>query len=118
MSDTFDHESDAYDEMMRCADSIEKINRAFHEAAGRKPEFVETGLTTADYVYPNYCDDPRLVIEVMREREDFDEFIDIGIQSQKWFEADDWIDLFMDRTGKLAVLATEWINKQKGKSDG
>ena len=97
----------------------QEINIAFHEAAGRKPEFVETGLTTADYVYPNYADDPRLVIEVMRERgEGFDEFIDIGIQSQKWFEADDWIDLFMDRTGKLRDLALEWINKQKGKSDG
>ena len=115
---------------------MNEINKAFHEAAGkcwhkrdwgRVGEILDTRVKSLpckkcgveismNYIDPDYCDDPRLVIEVMRERKDFDEFIDIGIQSQKWFEADDWIDLFMDRTGKLAKLATEWLNQQKGKS--
>ena len=109
----------------------QEINKAFHEAAGKcwhapalnfRGYCHKCGKTitkdkiTGNIIRPNYADDPRLVIEVMRERGDFDEFIDIGIQSQKWFEADDWIDLFMDRTGKLAKLATEWLNQQKGKS--
>lgn len=100
----------------------QESNKAFHEAAGRKPEFIETGLTTADYVYPNYADDPRLVIEVMREREDWDEFADtyfipaITGDGKRMFYISE--HLIMNRTGKLRDLALEWINKQKGKSDG
>ena len=65
---------------------------------------------------------PRLVIEVMRERGDFGEFIASIFSIPRGyfpylftFCMD--IDLIMDRTGKLRDLALEWINKQKGKSD-
>lgn len=69
-------------------------------------------------VIPNYCDDPRLVVAVMREREDWDEFADIHFipaitgDGKRMFYISEY--LIMDRTGKLAKLATEWLNKQGG----
>ena len=70
---------------------------------------------------PDYCADPRLVIEVMRERGDWDRFrlvIGVGYRDGPYKNSITYIslDLIMDKTGKLARLATEWI-KQKGKND-
>lgn len=60
---------------------------------------------------PDYVADPRLVIREMMKREDWENFLNQGIQKQKWLRDDDWIELFMDTTGKLAQLALDWIKK-------
>ena len=119
----------------------QEINRAFHGAAGKcwhEPTFDENGFATrhskrrmlkcshCDALMertsgPDYCADPRLVIEVMRERGDWDRFrlvIGVGYRDGPYKNSITYIslDLIMDKTGKLARLATEWI-KQKGKND-
>lgn len=86
-----------------------QINRKLHEALGR------TGKPL------DYCGDPRLVIEAMREREDWTSFYEYCtyrfVRIPGAYSIYIAIDLIMDRTGKLAKLGTEWI-KQKGKSNG
>lgn len=106
----------------------QEINKAFHEAAGKCWHQGDSGLPFCRKCgewYPaitDYSADPRLVIEVMREREDWDEFADtyfipaITGDGKRMFYISE--HLIMDRTGKLRDLALEWINKQKGKSDG
>ena len=111
----------------------QEINKAFHEAAGKcwhKDDWVDgcafvcvkCGTELEVGWNPDYCADPRLVIKVMREREDWDEFADtyfipaITGDGKRMFYISE--HLITDKTGKLAKLATEWINKQKGKSDG
>ena len=96
----------------------QEINRKLHEALGKKPEFIETSLTTAEYVYPDYYSDPRLVIEAMREKEDFHQFLGWLGGYVEWIggileEEQIPIDLIMDKTGKLAKLATEWIERSE-----
>ena len=119
----------------------QEINKAFHEAAGKCAHKWEVdkywksrGATVfyckcgASYeqgvpkpTVPDYADDPRLVIEVMREIGLYEKFASTICFSTSasvtpgeiyWIN----IDLIMDRTGKLAVSATEWLNQQKGKS--
>ena len=129
----------------------QESNKAFHEAAGKKwhewayrprltayhgiLSFKECSCGKDSYGLsresldkhiednnPDYAADPRLVIEVMREREDWDEFADtyfipaITGDGKRMFYISE--HLIMNRTGKLRDLALEWINKQKGKSDG
>ena len=113
----------------------QEINRRLHEALGKCWHETERRYVAGDiksvckkcnaYGFPilqsnpNYCADPRLVIEAMIGRRDWIKFLKhitnhcmSGYASINNFTR----DRIMDRTGKLAVLATEWINKQKGKS--
>jgi hypothetical protein len=74
---------------------------------------------------PDYCADPRLVIEAMREREDFIMFLkttgsggDMLILTGKTLPVDNvehrefvYLDLIMDKTGKLALLGIEWLKE-------
>lgn len=113
------------------------LNRRLHEALGkcwhrgftttyRTPDTLadfkcyNCGLTQEIREYgeeynpnPDYCADPRLVIEVMMEREDWLEFaahyLIVDVHSQ---EDGIQIDLIMDKTGKLAKLAIEWLGKK------
>ena len=115
----------------------QEINKAFHEAAGKQPDYVGNCIRCGHYcsekyidctppipIYPDYAADPRLVIEVMREQLPPDKLADFLLyiidrlfpSSSQAAVLYQFIDLIMDRTGKLAKLATEWINKQKGKS--
>ena len=108
---------------------MDAINKEFHELLGRcwhekddvqywKCKKCGGGMSLV--IYPNYADDPRLVIEVMMERKDWIKFLQYitnhclsGYAAINNFTR----DLITDRTGKLRDLALEWI-KQKGKSDG
>ena len=110
------------------------INIAFHEAAGKcwhapalnfRGYCHKCGKTitkdkiTGNIIRPNYADDPRLVIEVMREREDWPEFFRHMLslppyKANLYDKTRLMLSYFMDRTGKLANLGTEWLN-QKGK---
>lgn len=125
--------------LTRECEDMDNTNKAFHEAARKcwHEELVkevedDSGFVTyicscgscysfRDHIKkhiaesnPDYCDDPRLVIEVMRKREDWDEFC-IFVEQKCWYDAYPWIDLFMDKTGKLRDLALEWLEKEKGK---
>jgi hypothetical protein len=121
-----------------------EINKQLHEALEKcwhEPEILHTtvknisgiiGTTTGfgswickkchrvinDCSNPDYCADPRLVIEAMMERPDFAlwmahlEYIGDNIEATDWDHTVD-IDLIMDKTGKLALLAIEWMRKEK-----
>jgi len=65
----------------------------------------------------DYATDPRLVLEAMMKRDDWDDFqasFCIGTRSgEKMF----WgvhVDYILDKTGKLRDKAIEWITKTKG----
>ena len=70
-------------------------------------------------IVPNFCSDPRLVIEAMREREDWREFyiwasdhgraLDYNSQGTVFIR----MSIAMDKTGKLAKLATEWLKEKE-----
>ena len=114
----------------------QEINKAFHEALGKKdwhelrenPAYLfderapaslcSCGKTVNDFAdwkhdNPDYCSDARLVIEAMRERNEDTEFIWFAVavypHNLKYKECA-ITDLIMDKTGKLAVLAYEWLN--------
>ena len=70
-----------------------------------------------DEYVPDYCADPRLVIEAMRERDDWQEFgthylLLAGVKNIWEFGIP--LDLMMNREGALALLALEWIEGRKG----
>jgi hypothetical protein len=94
-----------------------KINRRLHEALGcRCGQWLWYFDAPVEWGNPNYCADPRLVIEVMREKEDFVRFIRFLSKgmiepAQSSFIC---IDLMMDKTGKLAELAIEWLAQKEG----
>ncbi|HSW62198.1 MAG TPA: hypothetical protein VLH56_02585 [Dissulfurispiraceae bacterium] len=60
---------------------------------------------------PDYCGDPRLVIEAMFAREDWIDFRDACITI--YGDAIP-VDLILDKTGELALLALEWLGQQEG----
>ena len=114
----------------------QEINKAFHEAAGKQPDYRGSCIRCGHYcsgkhvdctppipIYPNYAADPRLVIEVMREREDWREFSkvigfwSVGLRPMRQRIFFVRCDLIMDRTGKLRDLALEWLNQQTNKCD-
>ncbi len=89
------------------------INRKLHEALGEK------WYRYSPQDNPDYCADPRLVIEAMRKREDWREFyiwasdhgraLDYNSQGTVFIR----MSIAMDKTGKLAKLATEWIERRE-----
>ena len=81
---------------------MQEINKSFHKALGHIS--VKLGGSPS----PDYCGDPRLVIEAMRKRWDWEEFYDFLVHECVIREL---IDLIMDKTGRLAVLATEWMKE-------
>jgi hypothetical protein len=62
---------------------------------------------------PDYCNDPRLVIEAMGERYEDTEFIEYAVKGSRKLPEYELADLFMDRTGKLASLAIEFLEERK-----
>jgi len=63
---------------------------------------------------PDYCADPRLVIEAMREHCCLLDFLMYaGFFPQDGHADESWlIEYIMDKTGKLTKLATEWLKEQ------
>jgi len=64
---------------------------------------------------PNYCSDPRLVLEVMRNRDDWLDFIQSVYDENRplWSGLLDYTDLVMDKTGQLALRAIEWMEENQ-----
>jgi hypothetical protein len=109
----------------------QEINRRLHEALGRcwherpkqgydipnihyDPSCPKCGANTEKVMNPDYCSDPRLAIEAMQERDDWDAFMywqgfcESSIMPKYWIP----IDLMMDTTGNLALLAIEWLERR------
>lgn len=110
------------------------INRRLHEALEEKcwhefeydPDFenetywtCKCGIKTTDnanYSNPDYCADPRLVIEAMRERNEDSTFITYVVTQHPYkYKYAEYaiVDLMMNREGALALLALEWIEGRK-----
>ena len=102
-----------------------EINQQLHEALGRcwhEWNGASSGMTcircdirvachnTSPPPNPNYCDDPRLVLEAMRGREDWHCF-------QQWAYArmrfSGFVIVIMDKTGLLAEDALEWLGEKE-----
>jgi hypothetical protein len=70
----------------------------------------------SDCSNPDYCGDPRLVIEAMQERDDWFDFVQYICpidNKPAWSAILDLLDLIMDKSGKLAMLAIEWMKEAK-----
>ena len=111
----------------------EEINRRFCELAGIRwherrtdtPYSCSCGedFSGAAHFYwhkdshPNrdFCADPRLVLEVMRNRDDWLDFIQSVYDENRplWSGLLDYTDLVMDKTGQLALKAIKWMQKKK-----
>ena len=68
----------------------------------------EVTLNMRRVVKNAYCADPRLVIKAMMTQEDYNQFILKQILTDRI----DVHHIYMDRTGKLAKLAIEWIERR------
>lgn len=104
------------------------INRRLHEALGKcwheviaiatsrfgyaESPICKCGAWNCQVPNPDYCADPRLVIEAMREREKFKEFIYFVLGP--YGDVFNLLDLIMDTTGKLRDAAIEFIEGRKG----
>lgn len=107
--------------------NMQEINRKLHEALGkcwhtRIGGWLHRRCTICGNIgdkNPDYISDPRLVIEAMRENPeiDFDSFlVECGSLSRHGRHLDCiLLDLIMDKTGRLAKLALEWLGKEKEK---
>jgi hypothetical protein len=87
-----------------------EINQALHEALGKY------WFKHCPQENPDYCGDPRLVIEAMQERDDWFDFVQYICpidNKPAWSAILDLLDLIMDKSGKLAMLAIEWMKEAK-----
>jgi hypothetical protein len=95
------------------------INHRLHEALGKCWKYAE--YRNSQQYNPDYCADPRLVIEVMEA--EYPEFIEsvFSIDDAEYHSYrpekrrivfDKFVDLIMDTTGKLALLAIEFLEKE------
>lgn len=92
-------------------------NRELHELLGKEPEKIPFGTAypvTVDK-FPDYTD-ARLVLEAIKEMDNWGEFLlDNGAISKHGRHLDCiLVDLILDRTGKLRDLAIQWLKGQKG----
>lgn len=115
----------------------EEINRRFCELAGIRwherrtdtPYSCSCGedFSGAAHFYwhkdshpnPDFCADPRLVSDVMKGRKDYLAFLDSCLPpftSSRAAVTAHWVDIFMDKTGQLALKAIEWMEEQKPKA--
>ena len=91
----------------------EKSYEEWHVMVCKKCKFETQGLDAQFSICwnPDYCSAPSLVIEAMKERADFSGFIEqIGLYIGQWLMD---VDLILDKTGRLAKLAVEWLTTQK-----
>lgn len=99
--------------------NTDQINKRFAELAGIHIDLDSDGQCSCGQFHsltnpiPDYCADPRRVLEVMMKREDwmgdfgFEVFIsptgDYGVIS---------VDIILDKTGQLALKAIEWMEER------
>jgi hypothetical protein len=90
-----------------------EINRKFAELAGIPSRF-------APFTYPDFCADPRLVLEVMMRREDWQKFGKLYLMFASFTTEDPLEENYnfaistkemMDTTGLLALKGIEWMEK-------
>ena len=94
----------------------EALGRCWHEPAANKPWYCMKCKDYFHHTNPDYCADPRLVIEAMMERKDWPLFLDY-VGGDYYPPADplagniSLIDcnLILDKTGKLRDAAIEWL---------
>jgi hypothetical protein len=79
--------------------TTQEINKTLHELLGLSGPVSD------------YCGDPRLVIKAMMERKDWEGFQWRICQEENIHCVD--IDLIMDTTGKLALLAIGWLKEKR-----
>lgn len=104
----------------------EEINKRFCELAGihwhhytEDDNFVlncSCGHKTYFYenccANPDFCDDPRLVLEVMMKREDYDDFLTkIRVIDNPCLFLSRFIDDYIMKPGKLALAAITWMEE-------
>ena len=98
----------------------EQINKRFAERAGIKPKkfYYYPDAPGTEY-YPDFCADPRLVLEVMKKREDWIEFAD---RSMVIATIDPFTDActyaipiykIQDKTGLFAREAISFMEEKK-----
>ena len=95
------------------------LSRKLHLLLHSERQFLFHGNVSLNDCYdeniPDYCDDPRLVIEAMREYCGGDEYkfsqflFSLPIHGTYPHLLRGFIDLILDKTGKLALLAIEWL---------
>ena len=100
------------------------INRRLHLLLHSERKFLFHGNVSLNDCYdkniPDYCNDPRLVIEAVRGYCGEDEFkfsdflFNLPIHGTYPHLLRGFIDLILDKTGLLAKLAVEWIEGRKG----
>lgn len=73
-----------------------------------------------DHPNPDFTADPTLVLVEMRKREDWLDFISFvgkfstdGVSYDVQYDVSQFVDLILDRSGKLAEMASEWLTAQK-----
>lgn len=118
----------------------EQINKRFaelagvpwHEKASIKPDISPNGAvwvtlvvcSCGDEVFdcqwadhrknPDFCADPRLVLEVMMKRRDWKDFVwVVGIYKEQTNKIYICYDYIRDTTGLLALAAIEWMEMTK-----
>lgn len=108
----------------------QEINRRLHEALGKcwhEPasnfrcychkcgKTIPRDGVTGNIIRPDYCTDPRLVIEAMMEKWIWDKFAGSLCERNKRQVGNYNIslDLIMDKTGKIAKLAIDWLEGRK-----
>jgi len=70
---------------------------------------------------PNYCSDPRLVLEVMMKRDDWPKFLLVVGSDRRWceylagYEKRDTIciDYISNKTGQLVLAAIKWMEENQ-----
>jgi hypothetical protein len=84
-----------------------EINRQLHEALGKY------WFKHCPQENPDYCADPRLVIEAMRRRDEDKDFLVDIVEKNNRYPPFFIVDLIMDKTGRLANLAIEWLETRE-----
>ncbi len=98
-----------------------EINNRFGELSEIKPERINGLNMYSQEVdrleYPNFCRDPRLVLEVMMKRKDWPHFQMTLFKETAHGRIADCIPIIYmkDTTGLLALKGIEWLEMQKGK---
>lgn len=89
---------------------IEDDNFVLICSCGHKTYFYENCCAN-----PDFCDDPRLVLEVMMKREDFTGFLNsLDGRIGDWQDLLEWFiyNYMIDKTGQLALKAISWMEEK------
>ena len=99
----------------------DKLCREFTELTGghwHEPDGSNTGTCTCSKWYLACPFNPRWentadVLRVMMERNDFDDFLIIGLQKNHWLELEEFIENYIIEPDALLKVAVEWLREEK-----